>query len=134
MRRQSSLTLIHKQHSYENSKGEYRTARYQTCEVLIVDDVALGDNNVEHVDKNERIRTLFQECTDYPVNGVRLPPGSSTVEWNRFWDGRLEGKRQGDLIIVYFNGKAGGNGAEYRWQVGPYLRSLVHQLMLQQGP
>lgn len=103
---------------YQNSKGRYDITGYRSCVLIIIDDVDenQGQNN-EHARKCDLVRNFFQQCTNYEVHSVRLPPNSTIHDWNIFWDNELAGKGQGDLIIPYYHGKAGGNGRDWSWYV-----------------
>lgn len=68
-----------------------------------------------HLQKNKKIRTMFEEITNCVIHRVRLPKLSRDAAWNKYWDAELQTKSARDHIIIYFHGGAGYQGQEYEW-------------------
>lgn len=104
---------------YENRRGVYKIEKYRSCEVIIIDSIRRQDaTNTElrkHFQANERITELFREHTDYRVRNLQLPPGSRMRDWTQFWDEKLMEKGKGDLLVLYYHGRARGFGQKWQW-------------------
>ena len=103
---------------------------YNSTTIYIVDDknpdeesrddrmaarLCRGKTFNEHDSKCDLMRSFFKACTDYEVKGVYFPSGSTLSEFSTYWGNELSTKGAGDLVVIYYHGRAGGNGEDYTW-------------------
>lgn len=74
-----------------------------------------GKSYDEHSRKCEQISDWFGMITDYEVKSVKFPAKSKPAQFFAYWDSELKNVSAGHLIIIYYHGKAGGNGEDYTW-------------------
>lgn len=107
--------------SYRNRRGVYKIEKYRSCEVIIIDQIRRDDATnselLKHYKMNEKVARFFRKYTNYRVRVLRFPEGSRPRDWDQFWKGKLREKREGDLLVLYFHGRARGLGDKWEWYV-----------------
>ena len=67
----------------------------------------------EHRSKCDLVRSFADKLTNCEFKSVRFPQGTSRKGFSEYWKQELSGKGAGDLIIIYYHGRAGGNGEDF---------------------
>lgn len=100
---------------------------FKTVNVYIFDDKhpetddgndsssSTDDDFDPHKKKCEWVRKLFTDKTPYEVTSVGSAVAGTKKAFKQFWKTELASKGPGDLIVIYYDGAAGGNGEDYTW-------------------
>ncbi len=68
-----------------------------------------------HAKRCKVVRSLFETRTDAKVKLVQLPSGSVAADVLNYFKSELQTKGSNDLIIIWYAGKASGEGMHYYW-------------------
>lgn len=110
-----------KKHSKVGNSGLYPPEHYNVVEVYILDAPNPNVKNIVggteiktlHQQKCERVKALFQDNNDYKVHDVYFPQGTRAKGVLEYWKAEINSKTINDLIIFYYDGKAGGEDEDY---------------------
>lgn len=71
----------------------------------------------EHWQKQYLVGRLAKELLDAEYHPVSFPKGSRSKAVQTFFEEKMVGLGEDDLVMVYFHGGAGWTGEEYAWYV-----------------
>jgi hypothetical protein len=104
---------------------EANCSDYDKCDLWILDDVLRGPNvqggagspgSVQHESLCNDVHDLFSRVfTDCTVHSLRMQPGQKEEDFSQRIAAILEQYTSRDLVIFYYQGKAGEKGEDYTW-------------------
>lgn len=108
---------------------EDKVTDYRSHTLIIMDDIARdangqpvdqgeGSADAQHASKCQAIYRLFRDrFTNCQIRSARMPRNHDERYLLNFMEQELSQKTRRDVVTIYFNGKAGGDGKEYTWSV-----------------